>query len=59
MYWFGPGSMYAASRPTMRYVVAIIGMTAVGIIVWRLLQWQERRQSQQDEESDDKEQHDR
>lgn len=28
----------------LRYLFAIVGMIAVGIIVWRLLQWQEQRE---------------
>jgi hypothetical protein len=43
----------------MRYLLAIIGMIAVGIIVWRLLQWQERREKLREGKSVDEHEHDR
>ena len=34
----------------LHWIVAIAGMAAVGLIVWRLLQWQERREKDRSEE---------
>lgn len=37
----------------MRYVLAIVGMIAVGLLVWRLLQWQEHRENESEDGNDD------
>jgi len=36
----------------IQWVLAIIGMTAVGLLVWRGLQWQERREQPPDDRDD-------